>query len=96
LASGRASSFGEIAARVGVTDRYVTRIVDLAFLAPDVVEAMLNGEQAAGLRFRTSGGLLVSTPLLVHMVVQRALVGQDLERNQRSLSKQKAGASIQS
>lgn len=26
----------EIAARVGVTDRYVSRIVDLAFLAPDV------------------------------------------------------------
>ncbi|MEO9228693.1 MAG: hypothetical protein ABI216_07075 [Devosia sp.] len=47
MASGRASSFREIAERVGVTDRYVGRIVDLAFLAPDVVEAMLNGEQAA-------------------------------------------------
>ena len=47
LASGRASSFGEIAALIGVTDRYVSRIVDLAFLAPDVVEAMLGGEQSA-------------------------------------------------
>ena len=46
LASGRAASLGEIAERVGVTDRYVGRIVDLAFLAPDVVEAMLAGEQA--------------------------------------------------
>lgn len=45
LMSGRAPSFGEIATRVGVTDRYVSRIVDLAFLAPDVVEAMLKGEQ---------------------------------------------------
>ena len=45
LASGRASSFGEIATRVEVTDRYVSRIVDLAFLAPDAVEAILNGEQ---------------------------------------------------
>jgi hypothetical protein len=44
LASGQASSFGEIAARVGVTDRYVSRIVDLAFLAPDVVEAGLAGK----------------------------------------------------
>ncbi len=45
LASGKASSFGEIAERVGVTDRYVSRMVDLAFLAPDVVETMLNGDQ---------------------------------------------------
>jgi DNA invertase Pin-like site-specific DNA recombinase len=44
LSSGRASSFGEIAKRVGVTDRYVSRIVDLAFLAPELVEAMLAGE----------------------------------------------------
>lgn len=41
LASGRASSFGEIATRVGVTDRYVSRIVDLASLAPDFVEGTL-------------------------------------------------------
>jgi hypothetical protein len=34
LASGRGSSFSEIAARVRVTDRYVSRIVDLAFRAP--------------------------------------------------------------
>ena len=47
LASGQVASFGEIAERVGVTDRYVSRIVDLAFLAPDMVEAMLNGEQRA-------------------------------------------------
>lgn len=53
LASGRASSFGEIAARVGVTDRYVGRIVDLAFLAPDVVEAILNGERAADLTVKS-------------------------------------------
>jgi hypothetical protein len=29
-----------------VTDRYVSRIVDLAFMAPDVVEAILSGEHA--------------------------------------------------
>jgi site-specific DNA recombinase len=49
LASGKAASFREIAERVGVSDRYVSRIVDLAFLAPDVVEAILAGEQPAGM-----------------------------------------------
>jgi site-specific DNA recombinase len=49
LASGKAASFKQIAERVGVTDRYVSRIVDLAFLAPDVVEAILAGEQPAGM-----------------------------------------------
>jgi DNA invertase Pin-like site-specific DNA recombinase len=65
LASGRASSFGEIAARVGVTDRYVSRIVDLAFLAPDVAETMLNGEQPVDVTVR---GLTVdgSVPMPWH------------------------------
>jgi DNA invertase Pin-like site-specific DNA recombinase len=45
LSTGKVSSFSQIAERVGVSDRYVSRIVDLAFLAPDVVEAILAGEQ---------------------------------------------------
>ncbi|HEV2515809.1 MAG TPA: recombinase family protein [Devosia sp.] len=49
LASGKAASFREIAERAGVTDRYVRRVVNLAFLAPDVVEAVLRGEQPAGM-----------------------------------------------
>jgi hypothetical protein len=45
--AGEPHRLGKIAARVGVTDGYVSRVADLAFLAPDVVEAMLNREQAA-------------------------------------------------
>lgn len=53
LASGGASSFGEIADRVGVTDRYVSRMVDLAFLAPDIVEAILSGQQPGDLSVKS-------------------------------------------
>lgn len=53
LASGKAASFREIAERAGVTDRYVSRVVNLAFLAPDVVEAILRGEQPAGMSVKT-------------------------------------------
>ena len=58
--SGRAPSFGEIATRVGVTDRYVSRIVDLVLLAPEVVEAVLNGKQRADVTVKalTVGGSL--------------------------------------
>jgi DNA invertase Pin-like site-specific DNA recombinase len=48
LLSGRAVSITEIARREGVTDRYVSQILDLAFLAPSLVAAALQGTQAAG------------------------------------------------
>jgi site-specific DNA recombinase len=53
LSTGKASSFTEIAERVGVSDRYVSRIVDLAFLAPDVVEAILAGDQRSGVTVKS-------------------------------------------
>ncbi len=40
LASGRAASLAAIAGREGVTDRYVARLIRLAFLAPEIVEAV--------------------------------------------------------
>ncbi len=52
LASGKASSFTEIAERVGVSDRYVSRVVDLSFLAPEVVESILAGEQGTGVTLK--------------------------------------------
>jgi len=39
LASGRATSLAAIASREGVTDRYIARLIRLAFLAPKIVEA---------------------------------------------------------
>jgi hypothetical protein len=40
--------FTEIAKREGVTDRYVSCLIDLAHLAPTLVERCLNGHQPAG------------------------------------------------
>ena len=45
LAAGRARSLRELAERDGITRRYVRRLIDLAFLSPDLVEAILQGRQ---------------------------------------------------
>jgi hypothetical protein len=42
LESGGASSMKEIARRAGVDDSYVSRMVNLATLAPDIVAAILD------------------------------------------------------
>jgi hypothetical protein len=49
LLSGEAPSISAIAREEGVTKRYVARIMRLAFLAPDIVEAILDGHQPADL-----------------------------------------------
>src|SRR5205807_6131347 len=45
LAAGRARSLRELAERDGITRRYVRRLVDLAFLSPELVEMILQGRQ---------------------------------------------------
>src|SRR6202171_6308993 len=45
LAAGRARSLRELAERDGITRRYIRRLVDLAFLSPELVEAILQGRQ---------------------------------------------------
>jgi site-specific DNA recombinase len=42
---GRAQSVTEIAGREGIADRYVRRVMRLAFLAPEIVEAIAAGSQ---------------------------------------------------
>jgi len=49
LANGRARSLRELAERDGITRRYVRRLVHLAFLSPDLVEAILQGRQRVSL-----------------------------------------------
>ena len=53
LASGRARSIAEIAEAEGVSDRYVGSLMPLAFLAPDIVKAILAGNQRVDLTAET-------------------------------------------
>lgn len=53
IENGRAKSITDLAAQEGVTDAYVCRLLPLTCLAPDVVEAILDGRQPKGLRLAT-------------------------------------------
>ena len=44
-ASGRARSLQELAKRDGISRRYIRRLIGLAFLSPQLVEAILQGRQ---------------------------------------------------
>jgi len=50
IESGRAKSITDLAEQEGVTDAYVCRFLPLTCLAPDIVEAVLDGRQPKGLR----------------------------------------------
>jgi hypothetical protein len=45
IMSGAASSVAEIAGREGITERYVGKVLKLAFLAPDITTAIIEGNQ---------------------------------------------------
>jgi hypothetical protein len=49
LQSRQAPCMREIARAEGITERYVAKILPLAFLAPDIKEAILQGLQPSGL-----------------------------------------------
>jgi len=72
LASGRARSLGDIARREGVSDRYVSHLMPLAFLAPDIIEAILAGTQPADLTAET---LTRRTELPLSWADQKAALG---------------------
>jgi hypothetical protein len=50
IESGQAKSITDRAEQEGVTDAYVCRLLPLTCLAPDIVEAILDGRQPKGLR----------------------------------------------
>ena len=50
IESGQARSFTDLAEQEGVADAYVCRLLPLTCLAPDIVEAILDGRQSKSLR----------------------------------------------
>lgn len=53
LESGEYATIGELAEREGIAAPYLTRVLRLTLLAPDIIEAILDGRQRAGLTLET-------------------------------------------
>lgn len=72
LASGEAKSIQDIAEREGVCPIYTGQLMPLAFLAPDLVEAILDGRQPPRLALIS----LIKTTIPLRWSEQRALFAQ--------------------
>lgn len=66
LESGEFTTVAELAEREGIAPSYMTRVLRLTLLAPDIVEAILDGKQGAGV---TLAHML--DPPLLHWEQQR-------------------------
>src|SRR4029434_2222550 len=56
IESGQTKSITDLAEQEGVTDAYVCRLLPLTCLAPDIVEAILDGRQQKGFRLAEMWG----------------------------------------
>ncbi|WP_436642172.1 recombinase family protein [Microbaculum sp. FT89] len=73
LASGKARTLREIASAEGVSERYVARLIPLAFLAPPLIEAILEGRQPVTL---DATNLMAAAPLPLGWREQVAVIGR--------------------
>jgi site-specific DNA recombinase len=51
ILAGEVSDASAIAQKLSLNERYVRRVLECAFLAPDIVEAILDGRQPSDLTF---------------------------------------------
>ena len=72
LVSGQVRSVAELATIEGISDRYVSSLLPLAFLAPDIVEAIAAGRQPPDL---TAHRLIRTIDLPVAWAAQKQLLG---------------------
>jgi hypothetical protein len=61
LESGEFATIAELAEREGIAPSYMTRVLRLTLLAPDIVEAILDGRKSAEV---TLAGVLNDVPLV--------------------------------
>ena len=72
LATGRTKNMVEIVSREGVDKSYVSRVINLAFLAPDITESIIAGQQPADL---SAEKLIRRIDLPLDWAKQRQLLG---------------------
>jgi hypothetical protein len=72
LLSGEVATMAEICAAEGFTDGYVSQLLPLAFLSPEIVEQIFAGRQPTGL---TANRLIWGERLPVAWEEQVAMVG---------------------
>ncbi len=72
LVSGRVRNMAEIASKEGKDKSYVSRVINLAFLAPDITESIITGRQPADL---TAESLIRKIDLPLDWDKQRQLLG---------------------
>ncbi len=72
LATGNVSSIKALARREGLCNHYTSRLLPLAYLAPDIAEQILQGRQASAL----SLAVLTSQPMPLDWGDQRRLVAR--------------------
>ena len=74
MLSGNEGTIADIARAEGVTDRYIRRVLDLAFLSPGITTAVLDGGQPVDL---TADHLTKSGEIPVVWAEQRLRLGFD-------------------
>ncbi len=72
LVSGKARSLLDIAEKHRVDSNYVTRVINLSFLAPDIIRAIIEGRQPATI---TADTIMDQFPLPIDWADQRKLLG---------------------
>jgi len=72
LVSGQVNSVAELATVEGISDRYVSSLLPLAFLAPDIIEAIAAGRQPPDL---TAHRVIRTVDLPIAWAAQKQLLG---------------------